>query len=29
MKPYDRNRLLKQLQKRQSELKALKLFSDE
>ena len=29
MKPYDRNRLLKQLQKLQSELKPLKLFSDD
>ncbi|MAY80591.1 MAG: DUF1289 domain-containing protein [Deltaproteobacteria bacterium] len=29
MKPYDRNSLLKKLQRRQSELKALNLYSDE
>tara|TARA_B100000427_G_C15078315_1_gene407286 strand:+ start:44 stop:250 length:207 start_codon:yes stop_codon:yes gene_type:complete len=28
MKPYDKNNLLKQLQRRQSELKALNLYDD-
>ena len=29
MKPYDRNNLMKQLQRRKSELKSLNLLSDE